>query len=308
MSGESNADVYASFGVNSAVTTSGSITEHEQNMLELDVRARDGDDSIEVARDSSDPYGSNVDPFGQEDTEGDRIQVRVGGDEDEAPIEEPSEEMGEAEGEPEADFQPLGETPSELVAASEQLAEHEAGFQEMVNSAAERGMSNDTLMRIQTEYASEEGISESSYKELAAAGYSKSFVDSYIRGQEALVESYINGVVQFAGGPDQFNSMLAHLEANNPEAARSLETAFENRDLGTVKAIINLAGQSRSKAFGKAPSRSVTKQATPAKPEGKRSEGFGNQAEMIKAMSDSRYRHDTAYRREVEQKVINSRF
>lgn len=43
---ESNADVYASFGVNSAVMSGGSVEEHEQNMLALDVAARDGDDAI----------------------------------------------------------------------------------------------------------------------------------------------------------------------------------------------------------------------------------------------------------------------
>lgn len=303
MSGESNADVYASFGANPAVITSGSVTEHEQNMLALDVRARDGDDSIELAQDSTDPYGPASDPFGEEQ-EGDRIQVRIG--------EEPAEDTKSTEGEEteaeDGEFEPLGETPTELTAASEQLSEHEAGFQEMVNAAAERGMSTDSIMRIQEEYASEDGISKSSYEELAKAGYSKAFVDSYIRGQEALVESYIQGVVQFAGGADRFNSLVTHLETTNPDAARSLETAFENRDLSTVKAIINLAGQSRSKTFGKAPSRSVTRGATPAKAEGKRTEAFASQAEMIQAMSDPRYRSDTQYRRSVEQKLINSKF
>lgn len=305
MSGESNADVYASFGANPAVITSGSVSEHEQNMLSLDVRARDGDDSIELAQDNTDPYGPASDPFGEEQ-EGDRMQVRIG--------EEPAEDTESTEGDEteaegsDGEFEPLGETPTELTAASEQLSEHEAGFQEMVNAAAERGMSTDAIMRIQEEYATEDGISKSSYEELAKAGYSKAFVDSYIRGQEALVESYIQGVVQFAGGADRFNSLVTHLETTNPDAARSLETAFENRDLSTVKAIINLAGQSRSKTFGKSPSRSVTRSATPAKAEGKRMESFASQAEMIQAMSDPRYRSDTQYRRSVEQKLINSKF
>ena len=50
---ESNADVYASFGVNSAVMSGGSVEEHEQNMLALDVAARDGDDAIELASDEA---------------------------------------------------------------------------------------------------------------------------------------------------------------------------------------------------------------------------------------------------------------
>ena len=46
MAGESNADVYASFGVNSAVLTGSTPEEHQENMLALDVAARDGDDAI----------------------------------------------------------------------------------------------------------------------------------------------------------------------------------------------------------------------------------------------------------------------
>ena len=58
MAGESNADVYASFGVNSAVLTGSTPEEHQENMLALDVAARDGDDAIELNTNSDDPYGS----------------------------------------------------------------------------------------------------------------------------------------------------------------------------------------------------------------------------------------------------------
>lgn len=309
MSNESNADVYASFGVNSAVMSGDSIASHEQAMLELDVAARDGDDAIvlhdEEVREE-DLYGADRDPFGQDDD--DRIQVRIG--EDGEPTEEVTEEVVEAEGseEGEPEFTPLGDTPEALKAASEQLSEHEAGFQEMINIASERGLTEEVISRIQEEYASEDGISEKSYAELAEIGYTKAFVDSYIRGQEALVEQYVARVIEYAGGREQFDALHTHLETNNPEAARTLETALENRDLATVKAIINLAGQSRSKAFGRKPTRSVTQRAVPAKATAPKAEGFANRAEMVKAMSDARYRNDAAYRREVEQKVFNSNF
>ena len=81
-----------------------------------------------------------------------------------------------------------------------------------------------------------------------------------------------------------------------------------NRDLATVKDIINLAGESRAKAFGRKPTRSVTSRAIPAKPQATKREGFTDRSEMIKAMSDPRYRTDANYRRQVEQKVIDSNF
>lgn len=302
---ESNADVYASFGVNSAVMSGGSVEEHEQNMLALDVAARDGDDAIELASDEveteRDLY-DNSDPFGQEDEEG-RIQVRIGDGSEPTDV-----DTGEDDFEGTEEFTQLGETPEELVAASEQLGEHEEGFQEMINIAAERGMSAETIEAIQREYEENEELSDASYAKLAEIGYTKAFIDSYIRGQEALVEQYVNSVIEYAGGRERFDALYNHLETHNPEAAQSLDNALTNRDLATVKAIINLAGESRAKAFGRKPTRSVTSRAIPAKPQATKREGFADRSEMIKAMSDPRYRTDANYRRQIEQKVIDSNF
>ncbi|QDH48982.1 capsid and scaffold protein [Escherichia phage vB_Eco_D226] len=303
MAGESNADVYASFGVNSAVVGGSTPTDHEQAMLELDVAARDGDDAIELAH-NDDPYG-NPDPFGEEGEE-DRTEIRISTD---GEPEESVEEIDYSEGNEEGaeGFEPVGDIPAELNEASSQLEEHEAGFEEMVNQAAERGLSEDTIVRIQQEYG-EDGLSEQSYEELAKAGYSKSFVDSYIRGQEALVDQYVKSVMQFAGGEAQFQAIYSHLEVSNPDAAESLISALENRDIATVKAIVNLAGASRAKTFGKPAARSISKRAVPAAPVRAKQSGFESQAEMIAAMSDPRYRHDSKFRAEVERKMMYSQF
>lgn len=313
MAGESNADVYASFGVNSAVVGGSTPTEHEQAMLELDVAARDGDDSIELDFNSEDPYGADKDPFAEGEEDEGRTQIRINAEGEQAEIseeetdasEEPSGE--DAEGEQSEDFKPLEEAPTELTKASDQLSQHEAGFQEMVDQASERGLSEEFITKIQEEYQGD-GLSESSYEELAKAGYSKSFVDSYIQGQEALVESYVKSVMDYAGGEAQFKAIHAHLEATNVDAAKSLVSALENRDLSMVKTIINLAGASRAKAFGKPAARTVTKRAVPAAPVVTKVKGFESQAEMIQAMSDPRYRSNAKFRAEVEHKMQYSNF
>ena len=312
MAGESNADVYASFGVNSAVLTGSTPEEHQENMLALDVAARDGDDAIELNTNSDDPYGSDVDPFGEPE-EG-RMQVRISADgSDEQDGEEgQGDEEGQLEevtddGEPE-EFKPIGETPADINEASQQLEEHEAGFNDMVATAIERGLSQDAVTRIQQEYQNEDSLSDESYRELAEAGYSKAFVDAYIRGQEALVNQYVEKVMDFVGGRERFQQVYSHMQTNNPEGAEALIKAFESRDVATMKTILNLAGQSRDKTFGKKAERSIAKRATPAKPAPRKAVGFESQAEMIKAMSDPRYRTDSKYRREVEQKVIDSTF
>lgn len=319
MAGESNADVYASFGVNSAVLTGSTPEEHQENMLALDVAARDGDDAIELNTNSDDPYGSDVDQFGEPE-EG-RMQVRISadgsdeqegeegqGDEEQQGDEgsQPDEVTGD-DGEPE-EFKPIGETPADINEASQQLEEHEAGFNDMVATAIERGLSQDAVTRIQQEYQNEDSLSDESYRELAEAGYSKAFVDAYIRGQEALVNQYVEKVMDFVGGRERFQQVYSHMQTNNPEGAEALIKAFESRDVATMKTILNLAGQSRDKTFGKKAERSIAKRATPAKPAPRKAVGFESQSEMIKAMSDPRYRADSKYRREVEQKVIDSTF
>lgn len=317
MAGESNADVYASFGVNSAVLTGSTPEEHQENMLALDVAARDGDDAIELNTNNDDPYGSDVDPFGEQD-EG-RMQVRIaadGSDDTEGDESDSEEQQDDTENQSEEvttegedeEFKPIGETPADINEASQQLEEHEAGFNDMVATAIERGLSQDAVTRIQQEYQNEDSLSEESYRELAEAGYSKAFVDAYIRGQEALVNQYVEKVMDFVGGRERFQQVYGHMKTNNPEGAEALIKAFESRDVATMKTILNLAGQSRDKTFGKKAERTITKRATPAKPAARKAEGFESQAEMIKAMSDPRYRSDSKYRREVEQKVIDSKF
>ncbi|WP_289474857.1 capsid assembly protein, partial [Klebsiella pneumoniae] len=242
--------------------------------------------------------------FGEEDE--DRTEIRISTDgEPEESVEDIDYSEGDEEGSEE--FEPVGDVPDELNEASSQLEEHEAGFEEMVNQAAERGLSEETIVRIQQEYG-EDGLSEESYEELAKAGYSKSFVDSYIRGQEALVEQYVQSVMEYAGGEAQFQAIYNHLEVSNPDAAESLVSALENRDLATVKAIVNLAGASRAKTFGKPAARSISKRAVPAAPVRTKQSGFESQAEMIAAMSDPRYRHDSKFRAEVERKMMYSQF
>lgn len=283
-------DIYAEFGVNNAVISSDNIEEHEQAMLAKPIEVRDGDDRIEAVESDE----STVD-----ETEGEAQEVELSESDE-------SDESDETEGEA-APFQPVGEPSEELVQSSERIAEHEGAFTDMVDTAIERGLSAESVARIQQEYA-EDGLTEKSYQELAAAGYSKNFVDSYLRGQEALVEQYVAGVIAFAGGQQNFDALYTHLQTNSPDSAEALVAAMENRDLKTVKAIINLAAGSRSKTFGKPAARSVTKRGIPAAAVAVKSEGFTSSAQMIKAMSDPRYATDAEYRRSVEQKVAASSF
>lgn len=288
-------DIYAEFGVNSAVIGGGTPQEHEQAMLEKDVSVRDGDDAITLDQ-----------PEADVETQVEEEEPQERQDEDQEEAEQDSE--GDSAGADEDDFEAVGDTPAELVTASEELAVNEQGFHEMVELAISRGLSEDSVSRIQEEYSGD-GLTDASYEELAQAGYSRSFVDSYLRGQEALVNGYVQGIVAYAGGQAKFDALVSHLQSADPSSADALVEAMEQRNLGMVKTIINLAAASRGKTFGKPAARSLTKRATPAAPSrAPQSAGFGSRAEMVKAMGDKRYGSDPAYRAEVERKVLASSF
>lgn len=319
---ETNADVYAQFGVNNSVVTSGSVSEHEQNMLSLNVAARDGDDAIELAEvepvdpTSDDPYAGLTDKFASEEDDNGYMQIRVGQDtitsEDEL-AQEGDENVDNVEesvadsGKEAVEFEALGETPEDLTKAATSLNSHEQGFQSMVEKAVADGLPAESIQRMYDEYK-EGGLSEESYAELAKVNFTREFIDSYIQGQEALIDQYASSMVEYVGGNEKFAALMQHLQATDMTAFNSLDEALETRNIDLAKSLLNLAGQSYNLKFGKAAKRSVTKRAVQTKVTAPKVQGFTSQAEMIKAMSDKRYRDDAAYRHEVEQKVAYSRF
>lgn len=287
--------VYAEFGVSSNAITGSveDLNEHQKSMLEQDVAVRDGDDAITFKQ---------LEAEQEEATEED-------GDVEEADGEEAEGQDGESETDSEEpEFVELGDTPKELTESVSALNENEAAFDDMVSAAVEAGkVTADDIATIKAEYASKGELSEASYAKLAEAGYTKRFVDSFVRGQEALAEQYAAGVVRYAGGAEQFNRILSHLESNDKSTKEALESAILRKDLVTAKAILNLAGRSLGKARGVQPQRTVTTQGKPAVAAPKvQTEGFSSKADMVKAMSDPRYLRDAKYTMEVRAKVAAS--
>lgn len=287
--------VYAEFGVSSNAITGSveDLNEHQQSMLEKDVAVRDGDDAITFKQLEAEHEEATEEDENVEETE----------------EEEEVEETEDSEGQDDApDFIELGDTPKELTESVTALDENEAAFDDMVSSAVEAGkVTADEITGIKAEYAKDGKLSDASYAKLAEAGYTKRFVDSFVRGQEALAEQYAAGIVRFAGGPDQFNRVLSHLQTNDPSTKDALEAAIVRKDVATAKAILNLAGKTLGKAVGVKPARTITTHGKPAVAAPKvQAEGFDSKADMIKAMSDPRYLRDATYTNQVRAKVAAS--
>ncbi|WP_218190833.1 hypothetical protein [Pseudomonas sp. SID14000] len=291
-----SADVYASFGVNNAIISSSDPAEHEQNMLKLDVSVRDGDDEI------------TLDQVTGEEAPKDKPEGEEGGEQD------ADKEAGEEDQDGPKDDQELellDEPSDELKQSIQGLDEYAEGFDTLRQQAIKNGLTEEAAANAEVEYERDGKLSDATYEALAKAGYSKSFVDSFIRGQEALADKYAAAIVSYAGGQDKFNAIVSHMRANSPESLAALEAAMERKDLVTVRSIINLGVQSRAKKLGKAPERNVMAKA-PASPQGTQKapkvEPFGSRKEMIDAMNSKEYRLDEAFRRQVEARLLASPF
>lgn len=287
-------DIYAEFGVTNA--TFGGIEDleqHRQSMMGLNVDVRDGDDAITLEASEAEAEEEEVVEAPEEDSES-----------------ETEEESEQSEG-GDVEFEAIGDTPKELTESVSALSENEAAFDDMVSGAVEAGkVSAEDITAIKAEYESGGKLSEASYAKLKEAGYTQRFVDSFIRGQEALAEQYANQVVRMAGGAEKFNAILSHLEANDKSTREAIESAIMRKDVATAKALLNLSSQAMGKAKGVAPARTVTTQGKPvvSKPAAPATEGFASSGEMVKAMRDPRYLRDSAYTESVRAKVGASKF
>lgn len=279
-------NVYLEFGGSpEAITSDGTLSEHEQAMLEMDVTARDGDDSIELS--------SEEEPIEIEDTETE--------DDD---VEEPEEHKQE--------------TPQEanttIEEATKDLNEGREGFQSMVELAVQNGLPQEAVEAIIAEYIDEEQLSDKSLKILEEHGFTRKFVNNYIAGQQAIVDRMARGLVDFVGGGDNWNTIMHHLETSDTDSLEALQDALDNGKIKTVKTILTLTqkniNQTKDNKYGQKAQRSVSKSAKPQIQTQINTgpKGFSNSQEMVDAMKDKRYSTDPKYRAEVEQRVIRSSF
>jgi hypothetical protein len=154
----------------------------------------------------------------------------------------------------------------------------------------------------ENEFISNGGLSDESYKKLNEAGIPKSMVDSYIKGQEAIAQKFIDEVYSLAGGNEGYASMTQWAASN---VAEDELKAFNSIMASGKKELITLAVTgmvSRWKASeGSKPKLTQGRVSGPS-----RVQGYQSPQEMVKAMQDKRYGKDPAYTRAVEDRVARS--
>ena len=141
-------------------------------------------------------------------------------------------------------------------------------------------------------------LSEETFAELEKAGLPKEYVESYIAGQQALVERNALDLYNSIGGEEEYDGMIQW--AGESLSEQEVETFNELVVNGTPEqqrlAIKGLHAQYRG-STGSGP---ALKQGTTS---GNSVKPFSSTKELQRAMSDRRYAEVPSYREEVERRL-----
>ncbi|QHJ80137.1 MAG: hypothetical protein [Caudoviricetes sp.] len=172
---------------------------------------------------------------------------------------------------------------------------------------ADGKLTQEGVQAIEQEYEATGKLSDESYKALAEAGFPKLFVDSYLRGQQAVSNSYVQSVISMSGGNEAFKQLCEHLQTEG--TLEAFQSAVESRNGSAIKAFMKMAESGLRTKYGKPAQRSVAQAAVPvAKPASSQAavQPFASRAEMMAAMNDPRYQRDAAYNRLVVARLMKS--
>lgn len=293
--------------------TNAVISDSDAEMIQKDVDVRDGDDLISL--DVEEQEGeTGADEGLSTDSENDVEVESEGEDEsstDEGEGTDSDDDSTDSEEKVLPEYQKAD--PKDMVEAADLMAEAEKGQADLAAKAMEAGLTQEEFDVAKGEFEATGKFSDKSYEALAKAGYSKSFIDSYMAGQTAVAERFVKTIYAHVGGESNFELVTKHLSENKPEMAEAFDSAVERNDVVTMRALLDVAvAELQGTTASKAPKRNIAAGAKPVKPTGanpaNKVEGFANRQEMVKAMSDVRYQRDAEYRREVELKVLHATF
>lgn len=150
------------------------------------------------------------------------------------------------------------------------------------------------------EFASSGELGEESYAELETMGYPKEMVETYIKGMQSAQTADADAVMEVAGGKDGYQELTEWAR----DSLETNELELYNQMVGTgtdnAKMAVEWLQSKREAMEGSEPTLLSGKSQAPSKDE------FRSTAEVVAAMKDTRYGKDTAYTKDVEEKLGRS--
>ena len=215
------------------------------------------------------------------------IQADVSGKSEDAPVEQTQTDRPE--------WLP------EKFKSAEELAK---SYTELEKSFSEKSQATaNDLNPFFDEYSEKGELTQDSYNKLNGMGLSKDVVDNYISGMKAQTDLQVTRIQNEVGGETNYNNMIKWAQNNLSEAEvnafnKSIESGNSEEALLAVKGVnarYNLTQAPKTNE----PSLIKGQAAAPR-------EVFRSTAEVVKAINDPRYKEDSAYRKDVEDKIKRS--
>lgn len=167
---------------------------------------------------------------------------------------------------------------------------------------AEGGLvSQDELQDFTQQVLQDGDISEDAYADLESRGLPRDLVEAYVAGQKALMTEQQSSLLESVGGRESYEALTAWAAENLSEAEQdAYNTAMDTNDVETVKMNIQGLFARYQQAEGRPNLIAGEVGSTGA------STSFRSWAEVTKAMKDTRYRNDPAYRADVTNRLAVS--
>ena len=149
------------------------------------------------------------------------------------------------------------------------------------------------------EYMESGQLSQDTYNQLGEMGISKEMVDSYIAGQEAIMDKQSNDIFNEIGGKSEYEAMSEWAGQNLDDA--DLEAYNQTVESGTIdqaKFAVRALYQQYKGGNPVTPMQGSTNGSAVAP--------FTSRAQVTQAMRSKQYQTDAGYRQEVQQRLAVS--
>ena len=157
------------------------------------------------------------------------------------------------------------------------------------------------LKAVSDEYTRTGKLTDTTYQDLEKKGFSRSQVDDYISGQQARATQIVNSLNQVVGGEAQRKALYSWAQAELTPADLNAFNAV--MDTGKAEQM-TLALQGLFSRYQSATGREAILIAGEGTPATTGAQPFTSQAEIVKAMSDERYKNgDKAYIQGVQDRM-----
>ena len=153
------------------------------------------------------------------------------------------------------------------------------------------------------EYLDKGVLSKETYDKLDKAGFNKTVVDAYIAGVVAKGEQVRTTIINGVGGQEEFNKVAKYIQSKGNSAIDAYNALIDGDNVSAINMFLNGVKAEMTLQNGTANRTILGAQST-----SKGTNGYANQAEMAKAMSDPRYGVDEDYTNEVGKKLAVSDF